>query len=273
MTEAPAYVTHDDIVFGLASLSVAPGDLVLAHISMGKLGHVEGGAETLIAALQAAVGESGTLVLPSFSFQLVDVPAPVFDVLHTPTWASKVYERFRTWPGVHRSHHATHSVCAVGPRAVEITADHGRDPCGVHSPFPRIAQGGGKIVLIGVSHNSSTTFHAVEEQEKLFYCGLRDAPGATIIDEEGRQRPLPTRLHSMSRTYDFNRVNDLMLARGIQREALIGDAVVRCLDAGAMFEAAVQLVRQDPSALLMVGDHHRQIPVCRQDLAESAGPV
>ncbi len=266
-------VTHDDIVKGLAALGVGPGDLVLAHISMGKLGHVEGGAETLIAALQAAVGERGTLVLPGFSFQLVDVPAPVFDVLHTPTWASKVYERFRTWPGVCRSHHVTHSLCAVGPRAREITIDHGPDPCGVHSPFARIARGGGKILLIGVSHNSSTMFHAVEEQEKLFYCGLRNVPGATIIDEEGRQHPLPTRLHSMSRTYDFNRVNDLLRERGIQQEVLIGDAVVRCLDAGAMFEAAVELVREDPSALLMTGDHHRSIPVCRQDLEEAAEEV
>jgi aminoglycoside 3-N-acetyltransferase len=263
---AAAHVTERDLIAGLADLGVGSGDLVLAHISMGKLGHVEGGAEGLIGALLRTVGDTGTLALPGFSFHLVDVPEPVFDVLRTPTWASKVYERFRSWPGVRRSHHATHSVCAVGPRAEELTVDHGPDPCGVRSPFARLARWGGRILLMGVSHNSSTTFHAVEEQEKLFYCRLREAPGATIVDEEGRQRPLPTRLHSMSRTYDFNRANELLLERGIQREALIGEAIVRCLNAEAMFGAAVALVRADPSALLMQDDQRHEIPVCRQDL-------
>lgn len=265
---APAEVSCATLVAGLHELGIAPGDLVLAHVALSKFGHVAGGIEGFLTAMLEAVGPTGTLVLPSFSLQLVTVPEPVFDVLHTPTWASKVYERFRTWPGVRRSHHVTHSLCAVGPRAEEFTADHGPDPCGVLSPFPRLARGGAKLLLMGVSHNSNTTFHAVEEQEKLFYCGLREAPGATIIDEEGRQYPIPTRLHSMSRTYDFNRADAPLRAAGLQREGLIGDSVVRCLDLGAMFDFVVAMVRRDPEAVLMQGDQRVTIPVCRAELTD-----
>jgi aminoglycoside 3-N-acetyltransferase len=262
----PATVTPEGLVAGLAGLGVQSGDLIFIHLSMGKFGHIEGGIEAFLTALQAAVGSEGTLAMPGFSLQLVNVPRPVFDVRHTPVWASKVYERFRAWPGVCRSHHATHSVCAVGRLARELIVDHGPDPCGVQSPFPRLAKLGGKILLMGVSHNSSTSFHNVEEQEKLFYCNLREAPGATIIDEAGRQYPLPTRLHNMSRTYDFNRANEPLRAAGIQQETLIGDAVVRCLDAQRMLDLAVEMVRHDPEALLMQGNKRLEVPVCRQDL-------
>ena len=262
----PATVTPEGIIAGLAALGVQPGDLIFTHVSMGKFGRVEGGVEAFITALQVAVGPEGTLVMPGFSLQLVNVPRPVFDVRHTPVWASKVYERFRAWPGGYRSHHATHSVCAAGRLAGELTVNHGPDPCGGQSPFSRLAKWGGKILLMGVSHNSSTSFHTVEEQEKLFYCSLREAPGATIIDEEGRQYPLPTRLHDMSRTYDFNRADEPLRAAGAQQETLIGDAVVRCLDAKGMLDLAVELVRRDPEGLLMQGKKRLEVPVCRQDL-------
>ena len=267
-----AEVAPEVLVAGLRELGVQRGDLVFVHVALSKLGHVVGGVEGFIAGMLEAVGPEGTLAMPGFSLQLVTVPKPVFDVLHTPTWASKVYERFRSWPGVRRSHHVTHSVCAVGPLAEQLTADHGPDPCGVLSPFPRLGQLGWKILLLGVSHNSNTTFHAVEEQEKLFYCGLREAPGATIIDETGRQYPLPSKLHAMSRTYDFNRADAPLRAAGLQREGLVGDAVARCLDARAMFDFLVAMVRRDPEAVLMEGEQRLSIPVCRAELTGESCP-
>jgi aminoglycoside 3-N-acetyltransferase len=256
-----SHVTVTDIVAGLRALGLGAGDTVFVHAAMGRLGYVEGGAAAVVEAFREAVGPEGTLAMPGFSFQLGEQTAPVFDVRNTPCWASKLYELFRIQPGVSRSHHVTHSVCATGARAGELTAEHSLTPCGAESPFLKFAAWDAKIVLVGVSHNSSTTFHAVEERARLWYVGYKDLPGATIVDEHGAHRPIGSRIHDMARPYDFNRVNDLLEREGIQRQAVIGDAIVRCLDASRLVAALTELVRHDPDALLREGKREIEIPV------------
>ncbi|MCJ7751891.1 MAG: AAC(3) family N-acetyltransferase [Armatimonadetes bacterium] len=250
---------------GFKQAGVSPGDVVFVHASLSRFRHVEGGVEALIEALLAAVGQEGTLAMPGFTFQLNDVPAPVFDVKRTPCWVSKVYERFRLRDGVVRSHHVTHSMCATGARAQELTATHSVTPCGAESPFRRLADWNAKILLLGVSHNSSTTLHAVEEQERVPYMGFPELKGATIIDESGAQSPIPTKVHDLSRQYDFNRMDEPLENAGIQRRVVIGGAMVRCVDAGRMFEFAVEAVRLDPWALAMEGEKQVRIAVSAED--------
>jgi len=259
-----SHITRTDLVAGLRELGVQPADLVLVHCALSRFGYLEGGPRSVIEAFVELLGPQGTLAVPGFTFQLFDVPAPVFDVRNTPCWTSKVYELFRKEYATHRSHHATHSVCAMGARAAELTAGHGASSFGPTSPFCKLATWLGRILLLGVPHNNSTTFHAVEEQEKLFYYAVTPNPHATIIDEQGKRRPLPTLLHTPTASYDFNRMNEALLREGIQREQFIGDAMVRCVDAHAMFEYTVAAVRRDPAALVCLGERV-QTPIMRRD--------
>jgi hypothetical protein len=56
-------------------------------------------------------------------------------------------------------------------------------------------------------------------------------------------------------------MDETLKREGIQRESVIGRALVRCLDAGRMFAAAVHAVRKDPEALMMQGEKGMRIPV------------
>lgn len=257
-------VTQQNLVAGLRELGVAPGDVVFVHASLKRFGHVEGGEETVVQALLETVGPAGTVAMPGFTFQLNIVPEPVFDVLHTPCWTGRIYEQFRLNHAAYRSHHCTHSVCAVGARAAELTETHSVQPCGAESPFVKLAEWQGKIILLGVSHNSNTTFHAVEEREKLSYMEFRELPGATIVDELGEHRPLPTQIHAPTRRYDFNRMDEPLRREGIQRQGYIGDSLVRVIAAGEMLEYTAQAVRQDAEALLMTGTERMSIEVGRE---------
>ncbi|HJN18047.1 MAG TPA: AAC(3) family N-acetyltransferase [Armatimonadota bacterium] len=256
-----ASVTNTDIVDGLGRLGISSGDLVFAHASLSRLGWVEGGPDGLIDALLAAVGETGTLAMPGFTFQLNELADPVFDVRHAPTWASKVYERFRTREGTLRSHHASHSVCAVGARAEELVSEHSPRPCLRPSPFGKLVDWGGTIVLIGVDQNCNTTFHLVEESEGVFYSRYTHVPDAMMIDETGELGPLDLHRHHMTRTYDFNRMDEPLRQAGIQRETVIGNAIVRCLDAKRMYDFTVEAVHEDEEALLQQGDERTQVSV------------
>lgn len=264
-----ALVSESDLCRGLAALGLAPGDLVFVHASLSRFGHVVGGADTVVEALLRCVGPGGTVGMPGFTFGIENEAAPVFDVRQSPVWAGRIYEVFRRRAGTRRSHHLTHSVCALGARAAEWTATHSLTPCGPESPFRRLVEWRGKILFLGVCHNSNTTLHALEEELRLFYVGFRTIDGARIIDETGVCRPLPAQVHQMARPYDFNRISSRLDEAGIQRMGLIGDAVVRLIDAAAMYEEVRAIARRDPEALLQIGPQRMTIPTSRAELEKA----
>ena len=59
------HVTYTMLVDGLRNLGLADGDVVLVHSSLSRFGYVEGGADTVVDALLAAVGDEGTVAVPT----------------------------------------------------------------------------------------------------------------------------------------------------------------------------------------------------------------
>ncbi len=159
-TTHSAKIAHD-----LRALGVRPGGVLLVHSSLRSLGPVPGGAETVIQGLLAAVGEEGTLLLPALSYQHVNSQTPLFDAVETPSNVGALPEYFRTRPGTQRSVHPTHSVCSVGPRAEVLLADHWCDetPCGRFSPFRKLREIGGQLLMLGCGLCPNTSMHAIEE--------------------------------------------------------------------------------------------------------------
>jgi aminoglycoside 3-N-acetyltransferase len=181
---ARVLVTHDTLSRDLAALGVAPGMVVLAHVSLSSLGCVVGGEQTVVAALRSALGDSGTLVMPSQSWQLCDpayladpaVPKewwpairdnlPVYDAATTPTRTMGVVaEYFRGLPDTRRSGHPHRSFAAAGANAARITARHDlASPVGDGSPLRAMYELGGHALLLGVGHDKSTTLHLAEDR-------------------------------------------------------------------------------------------------------------
>lgn len=145
----------------LAAIGVEPGTTLVVHSSLSALGWVEGGAPTVVRALLDAVGDDGTLAMPAATPHVGEgLP---FDRRTTPTTMGAIAETFRNWPGSLRSEHPLESVCARGPRADEVTADH---PLafseGPGSPFARLHDLDSRILLLGVGFNRCTALHFAE---------------------------------------------------------------------------------------------------------------
>lgn len=201
MTVVTARMIADD----LRVLGVRRGAVVLAHVGMSRIGTVVGGEQAVVEALLDVVGDDGTLVMPTQSWQLcdpayLDDPAlppavwplvrdhlPAYDPRRTPTRTmGRVAELFRTLPGAVRSGHPHRSVAAIGQRAQEIVAVHDLDtPHGERSPLAVMYDLGASTLLLGVGHDKSTVLHLAEHRSGTL---ARTVPNGAPMVIDGRRR-------------------------------------------------------------------------------------
>ena len=95
----------------MKALGIKEGETILVHASMKALGTKET-PETVLDTLQAALGDDGTLLLPALTYENVTPEHPVFDADKTVPCIGLLPRTFWKMPGVVRSVHPTHSVCA-----------------------------------------------------------------------------------------------------------------------------------------------------------------
>ncbi len=249
----PTLITKDDICTGLRRLGLRPGLQVLVHSALSSLGYVEGGAEAVIEALLESVSPSGTVLAPTLTGSEALSPAnpPVFDPQNTPCWTGRIPETLCRRPDAVRSLHPTHSVAAVGTEAVALTAEHvdSLTPCDECSPYAKLAQSArGYILLIGVGHESNTTFHHVEELAGVSYHMQPEPARARIISPEG-ELVRHIFLHRYGTPREFGVMEPLLLERGIQVNGTIGQATVRLVNARGMVQATLAALRANPRVL------------------------
>lgn len=237
----------------MRELEIPVGGKVLLHSSLSSLGYVEGGADTVIDAFLAVIGAGGTLLVPTLTGHegLSAANPPVFDPLTQPCWTGVIPETLRRRPHAVRSLHPTHSVAAIGADAVRLTRNHERSltPCDEFSPYGELAAcDDGYIALLGVTHDSNTTFHHVEEMAGVDYHMQPGLAAATIL-LDGQAHTRHIMLHRYGTPRNFARLEPALIERGIQRQTQIGGATVRLIHAAGMVRLALRAVAADSRIL------------------------
>ena len=161
-------INYLDIRNALQRLGVKPGDICLFHSSYKSLGPVENGAADVIRGFEEAVGEEGTVVVPTLCSQDFENSYKTWH-LDKPSDVGYLTEYFRKLPGSLRSDHATHSVAARGKLALELTKEHAAFgphycPFGEYafadsSPWTKMYHHNAKIVFLGVNMRYNTMKH------------------------------------------------------------------------------------------------------------------
>lgn len=247
-------VNKSDIINGLREIGVKAGDTLLVHSSLKSLGQVDGGADTVIDALLEVLTPDGTLLMPSFQngseFFLVDRGCR-FDIGQTPTGCGIIPDVFWRRPGVLRSLSPTHCTAAFGQQAAEMVAGHERCKIsvGLGSPYHKLTAMNGRILLLGVTHNSNTTLHFVENTNGApTICRKKYEP--VVVDEHGVEITVPTMPHMPGLPRNYLKAESVLLDAGIQTNARIGMAESRLIEAGAMAALLGQKVREQPLFLI-----------------------
>lgn len=239
-------VTGEDLVAGLARLGVGPGMRLMVHSSLSSFGHVPGGAATVIAALQAAVTDEGTLMMPSFNHGLAfsDHGSGCYDPATTATTNGAIPQLFWQQPNVHRSLNPTHAFAAWGRDAKRYTEGHHHTlTMGENSPLGMLWRDGGWCLLIGVGYTSNTFHHVVETVTHAPCLGYR-TQGLPIRLADGRVVE--------GRTWGWRGgscpINDTglygreMAIRGLERQTTVGGATLTLFRLADAFEVIAELL-------------------------------
>ena len=244
--------SFDILVKDLRDLGLKNGDTVIVHSSLKSMGYVEGGADTVIDALIEVVGADGNVMFPALSWTPCTTTLK-FDAKETPSCIGYISNVFRKREGVLRSLHPTHSVCAFGKDAVELTKDHKLDdtPVGPNSPYRKMMDYNGKILMLGCGTKPNTFMHGVEEVGGATYV-LGALKTFELTDENGNVTHKAIKQHYFHRpegnlVQRYDRAVDV-LEKGV--DYFVGQvhgATAYLMNAKTLCEKAAAKMKTDPT--------------------------
>jgi aminoglycoside 3-N-acetyltransferase len=221
LIEAEEAISQGQLETDLRTLGLEAGMDVMVHSSLSRIGHVIGGADTVIDALLAVIGSGGTVMMPSFNHGA----ARVFNPLTTPTTNGAIPDAFWRRADAVRSLHPTHAVAAIGAKAEQYCAGHLEAGIwAADSPIGRLIHGGGFILSLGVTHESSTAYHVAEISVP---CSCIDQFGKSyrVVMPDGAVREVRgLAWRSAACPVPPGRLDEALDARGLQRHGRVGRA-------------------------------------------------
>ena len=244
-------VSSSDLKTGLAKLGLTK-HLVIAHASLKAFGHIEGGAETMLAALLDSVRG---IIMPTFTYKSMlnpEVGPPrngitygsetdlnkLAEAFHPDMPADKMMgvlpEFLRKHPKAKRSSHPIQSFAGIRADAV-INSQRSYDPL---APIGMLADQDGWVLLLGVDHTVNTSIHYAERlagrlqfirwallQDRVVECS--GFPG----DSDG-----------------FNVIAPAL--EKYTRRVEIGDALVQAVHLKSLIKVVMDQIKENPFALL-----------------------
>lgn len=251
----------------LQRLGVRPGDIVMVHAAMSKVGPCLNGPDSLVGALLDAVGPTGTLLAytdwnAAYEALLDEqnrVPAEWRE--HVPPFEpgtsravrdnGVLPEFVRTTPGAKRSGNPGASVAAIGAAADWVTADHPIDyGYGEGSPLAKLVEANGKVLMVGAPLDTMTLLHHAEHLAQLPDKRIRrtEVPFSTtegvrwrMVEEFDTSEPIVAGL----RDDYFADVVQAFLASGQGAQGLVGRAPSVLVEAAPICRFAVQWLERN----------------------------
>ena len=231
-----SHVTSSVLDEGLEGLGLDGRQHLIVHSSLRSFGTLEGGAAGLLGALQ---GHAATVVTPAFSYQtlLRGPEAPVHTRFTRQTRVSRDIGRLAQTlvehPAALRSFHPALSFVALGQEAAAVTSRQSLE--NPYGPIGALYDLDGLALLMGVDHSSDTSIHYGE-----YLAGMPLLTRYLPLDDGVRASAFP------NCSADF----DHLAPRLRPRTAQVGKSRWQLFRVRELVDQAVQLLRDDPEALL-----------------------
>lgn len=248
--------TKEDLKNQLKEIGILEGDTVLVHSAMSKIGFVSGGPKTIVEALLEIVGLKGHILMPNSPnarFQLDYIQEiESFDVLNDKSKLGAISEYFRNHKDAVRSWHPTEPVSCIGLDTDYFVGSHFNQitPYNENSPFYRVAERNGKILMIGVTlDNAGTNLHTLEDAIEDFKYPIYHPTvfKTKIIDPQGKIHIVKTKVHDpiWSKKRKCDQLIPLFKERNVLEFVTFGNAPSLLLDAKKMLDVMIEEYKKD----------------------------
>lgn len=249
-------IRRSDLAADLRAAGIEPASVLVVHSSLSRIGWIQGGPAEFVHALQDVLTPEGTLVMPTFTFNLRSWNLPPFDPWNSASRVGLLTETFRRMEGVQRSLHPTHSVAAWGQMAKEIVGEAMQyQPLGIGSPLDRVRGLGGKILLVGVGQNRNSTVHLAESIAGMPYLHIPFSDDGTpevaeYLPSRGA-RPHPIVITEVPGSSEaFENLDKPLLERGVVQVVSIGNAQAQLMESSTLCDTVAGMLRENPLLLL-----------------------
>lgn len=207
---------------------------------------MEAASKVLLGALRAAAGETGTLLIPTYTYSIG--AGKLFDVQETPSAVGEFTEFFRKLPGVVRSADPMLAVAGQGPRALELLTGLPKTSYGEGSVYDRLRRTGGKICNVGVGLYYATFRHHIEELAEVPFRFKKTFTGQ--VRENGATREESWVYSCAPRLACCAPVGlpleKLCREAGLVRTAKVGWSEVVCIGAQEYFDFGFVRLKENP---------------------------
>jgi aminoglycoside 3-N-acetyltransferase len=251
------FISTKEVIQSLQDVGVGKGDVLLVHSNAMAAAQLppmadEQRLDVLIEALQTAVGQAGTLVMPTFTYSFTKQEP--FDVCQTPSTVGMLTERFRTRDGTLRSPDPIFSFAARGAKAEELCSIPAKECFGKESFFAALHEMNCLILCLGCSLTDGGTFvHYIEKSHGVDYRYNKTFHGATITPDG---KPHSTSVIYYVRDLNRNSHTDLQcLYERLESEKSIRTGVmgrirIFTVRAADLFNTAWKMLDEDPTSLI-----------------------
>jgi len=245
---------EQSLVAKFDGLGIRPTCKLMVHASLSALGVVEGGAQTVVAALSAAVGPEGAVLMPAFRGA---IRSPLYALRECQSVCPQdlcpsqetgdtgaVGEALRLHPGSVRSCNPTHTWAGIGDTAPSLLQGHRHSltPCGTDSPFFRLMECDGSVLLLGVGIEAFTNVHAVED--------ARNVPYLSAYDTERRHATYTTSGRRLQYVYP-SLLQAALRETGMLTSRKIGASMSHVMSARAFGSFLWLITEDDPWCLVL----------------------
>jgi aminoglycoside 3-N-acetyltransferase len=247
-------VEPEEISEALKAVGLRVGDVAIFHSDISRIGWTTGSRDRMEVlhayydAILDVIGPDGTIATLSCTESYARENRP-YDHETSRSEQGSFSEFNRTMPNAIRSMHPLFSVSAVGRLAPRLCADDvSPTGFGYGSPFYRLLETDAWIICMGVDLKAMTFVHHIEQTYGVPYGYTKEwAAPVTRSGETLTQRFFAfVRYLDAGVNYDFSKLQDELLERGLAKSARVGYSAVWGVRARDVFDIGMRRLKEDP---------------------------
>lgn len=243
--DLPIISSKEDVIQQLEVLGIQKGMVLLLYADTQRLSYLIGGEQIVIEALMELVGYEGTIIMPTFTAQLLDPScqktrinqtywnkvrssALAFDrKLTPPSNCDAIIHQFLKNEGVIRSYHPLYSFAAWGKYAKIICDKHPLHfGLSKDSPLGKTVEFNGYVVMLGCAYEDCSFFQLARYNGEHIPIRILRAP-----IENNHKVLWKDMLDLDLNTKNFPQVGEVMEERSIVKTTYIGNGICRLFSA------------------------------------------